>query len=69
MSIVHGFYPRDGGVLVAAQNDHGSGGGAAPMVRMVKGWSSHNNGFNFRRNPPGVGVGGSGWGAVYFIVG
>ena len=25
-SLTHGFYPRDGGVWVAAKNDHGCGG-------------------------------------------
>jgi len=53
-------------LIVAAQNDRGGVGGAAPTVRVVEGWSLLNDGFNFRRNPPdgcrdmGVGVGGSG---------
>jgi hypothetical protein len=57
-----GFLPRDGGDWVAAEY------GAAPMVRVVEGWSDPNGGFNFRLNRPsgcrvmGVGVGGSGGG-------
>ena len=74
-SIVHGFYPRDGGVWLAAQNDRGGGGGAALTVRVVEGWSSRNDGFNFRRNSPngcgviGAGVSGSGGGADSFHCG
>ena len=37
---------------MAAQNDRGGGGGAAPTVQVVKGWSSCNDGFNFWHNPP-----------------
>ncbi len=45
---------------MAAQNNRGSGGGAAPTVRVVEGWSSRNDGFNFWHNPPdGCGVLGS----------
>jgi hypothetical protein len=64
-------------VWVAAQNDRGGVGGAAPTVRVVEGWSLLNDGFNFWRNPPngcrdmGVGVGGSGGegqrGNVYYF--
>ncbi len=42
---------------MAAQNDRGGGGGAAPTVQVVEGWSSYNDGFNFWHNPPdGCGV-------------
>jgi hypothetical protein len=41
------IYPRNGGIRMVAQNDHGSGGGAAPTVRVDEGWSSHNDWFNF----------------------
>jgi hypothetical protein len=42
---------------MAAQNNRGGGGGAAPTVRVVEGWSSCNDGFNFWHNPPdGCGV-------------
>jgi hypothetical protein len=70
-SIVHGVYPRDGGIWLAAKNDRGGEGGAAPTMRVVEGWSSHNDGFNFWRNPPdgcgvkGVGVSGSGGGSGF----
>ncbi len=56
---------------MAAQNDCGGGGGAAPTVQVVEGWSSRNNGFNFWRNPPdgcgviGVGISGSGGGSGF----
>ena len=44
-------------VWVAARNDRGGGGGAAQTVRVVEGWSSRNDGFNFWRNlPDGCGV-------------
>ena len=36
------FYPCNGGVTMAAQNDRGGGGGAAQMVRVAEG-------FNFRQ--------------------
>ena len=63
------IYPRNGGVWMAAQNDRGGRGGAAPTERVVEGWSPRNDGFNICRNPPsgcrdmGVGVGGFGEGA------
>ena len=46
------IYPRNGGVWMAAQNDRGGGGGAAPTERVVEGWSPRNDGFNFCRHPP-----------------
>ncbi len=60
-----GFLPCDVGDWVAAEHDRGGGSEAAPMVRVVEGWSDPNGGFNFRLNRPsgcrvmGVGVGGS----------
>jgi hypothetical protein len=42
------IYPRDGGIRMAAQNNRGGGGGAAPAVCVDEGWSSRNDGLNFR---------------------
>ena len=36
----------------SARNDRGDGEGAAPTVRLVKGWPLLNDGFNFWQNPP-----------------
>ncbi len=60
---------------MAAQNDRGGGGGATLTVRVVEGWSSRNDGFNFWQNPPDgcgvicVGVSGSGGQADSFHCG
>jgi hypothetical protein len=46
------FYPRDGGVWVAAENDRGDEGWPALTVCAVAGWSLANDGFNFQQNRP-----------------
>ena len=67
------FYTRDGGVWVAAKNDHGDEGWPEPTVRAVAGWFLANDGFKFQRNRPsgcrdmGVWVGNLGGGGVYVL--
>ncbi len=65
-----GFLPCDGGDWVAAEYDLGGGGGAAPMVLVIEGWSDPNGGFNFWLNRSsgcrvmGIGVSGLGGGGI-----